>query len=119
MKSYVTMERHICPICGEAHDTGSLLLDKHLKERFDRYTITGVSPCPEHQKKIDEGLVFMLEIEPPNEDRSRLNPSQVTVTGRYATIRKEVAEEIFTDTKVEPISYVHPDVMEILIKMAG
>lgn len=41
MKSYVTLEQKICVVCGRSYDTGSLLLDKRLRERFEHHTITG------------------------------------------------------------------------------
>lgn len=121
MKSYVTMEQHICPICGEVHETGNLLLDKRLKERFERNTITGMSFCPKHKKMEEEGWVFFVEIEPPTgtlEGASRLKPSQVALTGRNAAIRKDVAEELLKTDKVEPISYIHPELMDKLVEMS-
>ena len=51
-KSYVTIEQHVCPVCGKAHDTGTILLDRRLRERFDMYTPTGYGLCPEHKAMV-------------------------------------------------------------------
>lgn len=36
-KSYVTLATKYCPMCGEEWETGEILLDKQLKNRFDRH----------------------------------------------------------------------------------
>jgi hypothetical protein len=62
-KSYVTMEQHLCTVCGHPYDTGALLLDKRLRERFDMNTITGMSGmCEEHQKLHDDGYVALVGV---------------------------------------------------------
>lgn len=72
-KSYVTMAQHICPICGEIHETGELLLDKRLREVFDMHTITGWGMCPKCHEKVDEGYVAFVELaqEPTAKGRRR------------------------------------------------
>ena len=59
-KSYVALEQHQCPICGELFDTGNLLLDRRLKDSLEKYTVTGFSPCPEHQKLLDAGYIAAI-----------------------------------------------------------
>ena len=49
-KSHVSLERHVCLVCGVAYDTGSILLDKRLRQSLERYTTTGWGLCAEHQK---------------------------------------------------------------------
>ena len=61
-KSFVTMEQHQCPVCGTVFDTGALLMDKRLLDRFDNKTITGNSLCSECQSKIDEGFTFLIVV---------------------------------------------------------
>lgn len=54
-KSYVTIEK--CIICSE--DTGNLLLDKRLKNRFDMYTVTG-NVCDSCRKKyLSKGVMLL------------------------------------------------------------
>lgn len=44
-KSYVSMEQHQCPVCLSVFDTGNLLFDTRLKDRFAPHTLTGRSLC--------------------------------------------------------------------------
>jgi hypothetical protein len=60
-KSYVTLEQAICPVCGVAHDTGNLLLDKRLRPTFEHKTATHYELCPEHKKLRDDGFVALIE----------------------------------------------------------
>ena len=61
-KSYVTMEQHQCPACGKTFDTGALLLDTYLRNRFDRNTVTGNSLCSDCNKRIDDGFTILVVI---------------------------------------------------------
>ena len=61
-KSYVTMEQHQCHVCGKIFDTGALLLDIHLRNRFDRNTVTGSSLCPDCSKRIDDGFTILIVV---------------------------------------------------------
>lgn len=63
-KSYVTLEQHVCTVCDKPFDTGVLLLDKRLQERFDRKTVTGYGLCEEHQKMKDDGFIALIECDP-------------------------------------------------------
>jgi hypothetical protein len=56
MKSYVTIER--CLICQG--DTGSLFLDRRLKESFEMYTSTPASLCDKCRKKYLTHGVMMI-----------------------------------------------------------
>jgi hypothetical protein len=57
-KSHVTIEQHQCPVCGAVFDTGAILLDRRLAERFNQYTVTGQSLCPEHLADIEGGYIL-------------------------------------------------------------
>lgn len=95
MKSYVTLETKACPVCGQTHQSGSLLMDKRLRDRFEHETCTGWELCPEHQAQLDDGFVFLLGI-----DETKSQPpytlDSVYRTGAYAAIKREAAERIFT-----------------------
>ena len=45
-KSHVGMEQNVCPVCGKAFDTGTILLDRRLRNSLERKTVTGWSLCP-------------------------------------------------------------------------
>lgn len=61
-KSYVTVEQHQCPACGKIFDTGALLLDTHLMNRFDKNTITGNSLCSDCNEKIVDGFTILVVV---------------------------------------------------------
>ncbi len=52
-KSHVSLEQHVCLVCGKAFDTGAVLLDKRLRASMEHHTKTGWGLCPEHQKLSD------------------------------------------------------------------
>jgi hypothetical protein len=98
-KSYVSLEQHVCVVCGVAFDTGSLLLDRRLRARFDHYTATGWGLCAEHRKLFDDGYVALVECDPQRSGLSlggdRLKPEQAYRTGRLAHVRREAFARLF------------------------
>ena len=63
-KSHVSLEQHVCLVCGTRFDTGAILLDRRLRASMERHTATGWGLCPEHQKLSDEGFVALVECDP-------------------------------------------------------
>jgi len=89
-KSYVTLEQHICVVCAQPFDSGTLLLDQRLRPKFDMHTVTSayyesdgsfadpqpksrpdadrrglelkvnMGMCPEHKKLKDEGYIALV-----------------------------------------------------------
>jgi hypothetical protein len=97
-KSYVTMESKICLVCGKNVPTGTLFLDKRLKERFEQYTATGFDLCDEHKKQIEEGYVFLVGCDMSRteiETNGTSKPENWYRTGKILGIRKKVAKQIF------------------------
>lgn len=93
-KSHVSMEQHICKVCGHTYDTGNILLDKRLRESMETHTVTGAGLCPDHQKLYDEGFVALVGVD---ESKSRvgaggtIKPEDAYRTGEVAHIRREAA----------------------------
>lgn len=122
-KSHVSMEQHVCQVCGIKFDTGSLLLDRRLRDSMERYTTTGWGLCPEHQKLFDDGYVALVECDPQRSGMTsstdRLKPENAYRTGRIAHLRRSVFADIF-DTPVEadlPLVFIEPGVIEQLQAM--
>ena len=63
-KSHVSLEQHVCLVCGTAFDTGAILLDKRLRASMERHTTTGWGLCAEHQKLADDDFVALVECDP-------------------------------------------------------
>lgn len=90
-KSHVTMEQKLCMVCGNAYDTGNILMDMKLGKTFNQYTVTGIDGlCHEHQKMLDDANkklghcswlieVTNIDLEKP-EDADRTGKVMLSVT---------------------------------------
>jgi hypothetical protein len=120
-KSHVSLEQHVCLVCGVAYDTGSILLDRRLRARLEHHTTTGWGLCAEHQKLSDDGLVALVECDPQRSGSpgDRLKPEQAYRTGRLAHVKRDVFATVFN----VPIAadqacvFVEPGVIERLQTM--
>lgn len=81
-KSHVTMEQHVCLVCGQPFDTGNLLLDTHivngaLRKTFEMRTTTGWGLCPPHEKLHKDGFVALVACDESKsrDERGRITPS--------------------------------------------
>lgn len=139
-KSYVTMEQHICAVCGHPYDTGAIIMDRQVRDRFGPRTVTGhknrgeskVKPyygvCPEHQKQLDEGYVFIVGC---NEGRSTVQtnghdeqdtilPGDEHRTGEIVAIRLELWDKIFcVPPPSKGISFAPPEAIAMLRNITG
>lgn len=97
-KSHVSLEQHVCLVCGTAFDTGAILLDKRLRASMEHHTTTGWSLCPEHQRLFDDGFVALIECDPERSGSAAdglLKPAQAFRTGRLAHLRRSVFAQVF------------------------
>jgi hypothetical protein len=97
-KSHVSLEQHICPVCGVAHDTGAILLDKRLKPSMHMHTATGYSLCADHKAKAEEGYIALVEIDPKLsvfKNDSNVEIDGMHRTGRYAHIHRKAWDAVF------------------------
>lgn len=125
-KSFVSVEMNICPVCGVSHETGALLMDRRLRDQFERTTATGYSLCPEHLSLHEQGYVALVECDQskskitkgPNGDT--VKPGDEYRTGNIAHVRRAVAEHIFNvpigDT---PVMFIEIGVIDRLREMSG
>jgi len=93
-KSYVSLERKVCVVCGKEYDTNSLLLDKHLRDKFEHYTVTGWGKCPECDKP---GYVALVGADP---DKSTIvdgnvKPDEAFRTGMIMWMKEEAFKKTF------------------------
>jgi hypothetical protein len=97
-KSFVSIEQHVCMVCGAAFDTGSILLNKRLRANMEQRTKTGWGLCPEHQKLFDDGFVALVECDPQRSgspSSSHIKPEQAYRTGRLAHLRRTLFVQMF------------------------
>lgn len=124
-KSYVTMEQHVCLVCGTTYDTGSILLDRRLRKTFDHKTVTGNGLCPEHQKLYDEGYIALIEIDPMRSAASAsgyVKPEDAYRTGVITHMRRAAFSQVFNtscerDGKMLPLIFVDAEVTAKLKSM--
>lgn len=120
-KSHVSLEQHVCLVCGVTYDTGSILLDKRLRASMKHHTTTGWGLCPEHQKLSDDGFVAMVECDPERSGLpgDRLKPEQAYRTGRLAHLKREAFATVFNVPIAADLAFVfvEPGVIERLQAM--
>ena len=120
-KSHVSLEQHVCLVCGKAFDTGTILLDKRLRASMKHHTTTGWGLCAEHQKLADDGFVALVECDPQRSGSpgGSLKPEQAYRTGRPAHLKHHVFAKVF-NVQIEanqPCVFVEPGVIEQLEAM--
>ena len=124
-KSHVSLEQHVCLVCGTAFDTGAILLDKRLRASMERRTATGWGLCPEHQKLSDDGFVALVECDPQRSGSpaggGRVKPEQAYRTGRLAHLKREAFAQVFNVPIAadQPCVFVEPGVIEQLQTMTA
>lgn len=121
-KSYVTVEQNCCIVCGKEYDTGAILLDRRMRDTFDRHTVTGMGLCPDHQEKYDEGFIALVECDQAKTKirGDVVQPEEAYRTGNYAHVRKEIWTKIFdTDAPNLPMVFIEIGVIAMLEAMTG
>ena len=124
-KSHVSLEQHVCLICGTRFDTGAILLDRRLRASMERHTATGRGLCPEHQKLSDGGFVALVEFDPQRSGSpaggGRAKPEQAYRTGRLAHLKREAFAQVFNVPIAadQPCVFVEPGVIEQLQTMTA
>lgn len=121
-KSYVSLERHLCLVCGAEYDTGSVLLDRHLRTRFEKYTTTGWGLCPEHQQLFDDGFIALVECDPAKSYAAsfdRLKRDHVHRTGKVLHLKWAESVHLLNVSLESrlPLVFVEPGVIEKLQAM--
>lgn len=102
MKSFVTVEQAVCPVCGVAHDTGNLLINKRMTPIFAHTTTTHYELCPEHKRLADEDYIAFVECS--NEPEGL---SDAVRTGQIMHLRRSVYGQIFNTPAPEgPMAFV-------------
>lgn len=119
-KSHVSLEQHVCVVCGAAFDTGAILLDRRLRASMERNTTTDWGLCAEHRRLFDDGYVALVECDPQRSGMpaggDRLKAEQAYRTGRIAHLRREAFGRVF-DVPIEATQacvFVEPGVIERL-----
>jgi len=120
-KSWVTLEQHVCVVCGKTFDSGALLLDKRMREKFDMHTVTGWGMCPDHQKLKDDGYVALVgcKVPPSSKYGDNIQPEDADRTGALAHLRIEAWKNIMNvPVPDNQVCFCDEEVIEMLKSMA-
>ena len=96
-KSYVTMEQHLCLVCGNPYDTGAVLLDRRLRNRYNKHTLTAWGMCPEHEALRQDDYIALVgcdESKSTKQANGNLVPGGAYRTGAIAHLKRHVWENI-------------------------
>jgi hypothetical protein len=117
-KSFVSMEQKVCMVCATEYDSGTILLNKHLRNNMKTKTITGWGMCGEHQKLMDDGYIALVEATGP-QGATTLRQDNAIRTGNICHLKRSVADAIFNVAIPIgiPMLFVEPGVIEKLQSM--
>jgi hypothetical protein len=99
MKSHVSMEQHKCLVCAKDFDTGTILLDRQLRQRFEHTTLTGWGLCPEHEKLHQEGYIALIgadDAKSEHEPNGTIKPEAAWRTGDVIHMKFEAFDRIIS-----------------------
>ncbi len=123
-KSHVSLEQHVCMVCGVTFDTGTILLDRRLRASMEQRTTIGWGLCAEHQKLADDGYVALIECAPQRSSvpsgATHMKPEQALRTGSIAHVKREVFARLF-DVPIaadQPCVFVESGMIEQLQSLA-
>ena len=101
-KSYVSIEKKQCPVCGTLHDVG-ILLDTRLKDSMEQSTVTGYDLCPEHKELHEKGFIaLVVPAVSPTEGVTHLKV-ETARSGKYLHIKREVLKNILVNVPADAI----------------
>jgi hypothetical protein len=122
MKSHVSTEQHKCLVCARDFDTGSILLDRRLRERFERSTLTGWGLCPEHEKLYQEGYIALVgadDAKSTHQPNGTVNPEDAWRTGLIMHMKFEAFDRIVSIPRGKnSFMFCDPAVIEKIKAMA-
>lgn len=107
MKSHVSLEQNVCPVCGNVFDTNSILLDRRLRQSMESRTVTGWSLCPEHEKLYADGYVALVAVD-EKQSGFPMAPDNVYRTGAIMHVRGEALKQIVNVPIEKSPGVLHP-----------
>jgi hypothetical protein len=119
--SHVALEQAVCPVCGQKHDTGTILLDRQLRE--DTFKEMGVAThfdmCPEHKELWEKGFVALVGIDPDQSENNggKIKPENAYRTGTVMHINKDLLNHMVNVAVEGPVVFVEDEVIDMFKKM--
>ena len=102
MKSFTSLEKKICEVCGVEHNNGcGVLLNKNLKEDLEMETVTGFGLCKECEDKYKDGYIALVVIKTPGNDVDQIvRIEDGERTGTILHIKQDALEHL-TESKLQ------------------
>ncbi len=101
MKSYVSMEQKLCPVCGETHGTNAILLDRRLRPSMERDTVTGYALCLKCQKLKDDGFIALIVCK-----NQPTKLEEADRTGEIIHLKKSVCDKMFNIPMTKELAFI-------------
>jgi hypothetical protein len=125
-KSYVGMAYRVCPITGEEWETGEILMDRAMRDTFEKKTIVGYGFAPSVQEQIDKGYVALVEIDTEKSEKpgfslkrrgAKLGINDAYKTGRVAYMRNTIAQDMLGIPIGTEMGYIDIETFNYLEKL--
>lgn len=117
-KSYVTMEQNVCVVCTRKFDTGAILLDRRMRNVFEKETATGWGMCAECKQFAADGFVQLVECKGDHE--GTMKPGDADRTGRICRLKKDAFERVFQQPAPKGgCMFIAPGIIEKLEAMVA
>ena len=114
MKSHVSMEQNVCPICRTSFDTGAILLDRRLRDSMERHTTTGVSICPPCEEQAADGWIALVGADGPAHN-DKLKPEDAVYGDEFLWVKRHIADQLFNvPLGTHPFVYIEPAAIELV-----
>ena len=115
-KSFTTLEQKMCLVTGKPYDTGAILLDKRMRDKFEMHTISGWGFSPEVQEKLDEDYVALvcIDFEKSKITGERILPEDAYRTGAIAYLKRHILKDLAPTLEVKDMTFVDEGFMEYL-----
>ena len=121
-KSYVYMEQACCPVCGQLHDTGAILLDRRLRDSMEQHTVTHYALCPEHLKLHEDGYIaFIGMANNYHPQDGKVDVNNAPRTGEIIYMRRELAKQMIPnipdDHLAQPLVFITQESIDQIKEM--
>jgi len=114
--SQVHLNHKFCLVCGELYPD-SVLIHKSLSKRHQLAPNNEYGFCPEHQKIIDEGKVFLTEVTNQCEDTTtQLSLVSAQKTGRVIAVSKEFMLQLSTNDEIPEYSFISQELFNEVVE---
>ena len=121
-KSYVSMEQACCPVCGQLHDTGTIILDRRLRDSMEQHTVTHYALCPEHKELHESGYIAFIGVANnyhPQDNKRHV--SDAPRTGEFIHMRRELAKQMIPnipdDHLAKPLVFITQESIDQIKEM--